>query len=451
MTAIAELPGPRRLPFLGNAHQLRPNRIHVMIEQWGRRYGPAFRFAMGPREVVAFTEPDTVNAILRERPDGYRRWRELETVADELGLSGPFTSEGDDWRRQRRLAVTALNSNHLRRYFDIIGLATERLHRRLPTGTPVEILDDFMSYSVDITSALAFGHDLNTLERGDGELQHHITRVFELLARRTLSPTPYWHVVKPPADRAAERSLAVIHKEIDGFIASARARMQARPELREAPENFLESMLTMPGYDDHDVFGNVFTMLLAGEDTTANTLSWAVYLLARDPAAQARLAAEADAVLGEERTPQRAEDVDRMHFGEAVFREAARLKSTAPLLFFEPLADTTAGGVELPGGTRIVCLTRQVGRPEVRERFDPDRWLTDASDAKTFLSFGAGPRFCPGRNLAFLEGKTALAMLARNFQWEPAGAAPRERFGFTMRPTGLRVTLRPRKVPASTH
>ena len=62
--------------------------------------------------------------------------------------------------------------------------------------------------------------------------------------------------------------------------------MQARPELDEAPENFLESMLTMPGYDDHDVFGNVFTMLLAGEDTTANTLSWAVYLLARDPAAR---------------------------------------------------------------------------------------------------------------------------------------------------------------------
>ena len=115
MTAIAELPGPRALPFLGNALQLRPARLHVMLERWGRRYGPAFRFNMGPRTVVAFSEPETVNAILRERPDGYRRWRELESVAGELGLGGPFTSEGDNWRRQRRLAVTALNSNHLRR------------------------------------------------------------------------------------------------------------------------------------------------------------------------------------------------------------------------------------------------------------------------------------------------------------------------------------------------
>ena len=76
------------------------------------------------------------------------------------------------------------------------------------------------------------------------------------------------------------------------------------------------------------------------------------------------------------------------------------------------------------------------------ERFDPDRWLANGHDPKTFLAFGAGPRFCPGRNLAFLEGKTALAMLARNFEWELAGPPPRERFGFTMGPAGLRVKLR---------
>ncbi len=91
-----------------------------MIEQWGRRYGPVFRFSMGPRDVVGFTDPDAINAILRERPDGYRRWREVEAVADEIGIVGPFTSEGADWQRQRRLAVTALNTNHLRRYFDVI-------------------------------------------------------------------------------------------------------------------------------------------------------------------------------------------------------------------------------------------------------------------------------------------------------------------------------------------
>ena len=139
-----------------------------------------------------------------------------------------------------------------------------------------------------------------------------------------------------------------------------------------------------------------------------------------------------------------------MRFGEAVLREAMRLKSTAPLLFVEPLSDTTVAGVDLPAGTRVIALTRQAGLPPGAARFDPDRWLDrDARDPKSFLPFGAGPRFCPGRNLAFLEGKAALAMLARNFELELAGDEPREAFGFTMGPVGLRVTLRPRRVPAS--
>ena len=443
MTVIADLPGPRGLPGIGNAHRIRRDRLHVMIEQWGRRYGPVFRFSMGPRTVVGFTEPDAIGQILRERPDGYRRWREVEGVATELGIVGPFTSEGEDWRRQRRLAVTALNSNHLRRYFDIIALSSERLHRRLERTSETAILDDFMSYSVDVTSALAFGHDLNTLERGDGELQEHIARVFELLARRILSPVPYWRVVKPPADRAAEQSLEVLREQIAGFIAAARTRMDARPELYDAPENFLESMLAAPQYSDQDVTGNVFTMLFAGEDTTANTLAWATAMLAQNPQAQGRLAAEADEVLGDDRTPRTAEAADAMRFGEAVFREAARLKSVAPIIFVEPNADTTVAGVELPAGTRVAALTRQAGRPEKVGRFDPDRWLKDGENP-VFLPFGAGPRFCPGRNLAFLEAKAALATLARNFTWELAGPPPRERFGFTMGPSGLRVALRPR-------
>ena len=88
------------------------------------------------------------------------------------------------------------------------GSPTTACSRACRANAETEILDDFLAYSVDVTSALAFGHDLNTLEHGDGELQRHITRVFEMLARRTLAPFPYWRYVKPPADRAAERSLA---------------------------------------------------------------------------------------------------------------------------------------------------------------------------------------------------------------------------------------------------
>ena len=137
-------------------------------------------------------------------------------------------------------------------------------------------------------------------------------------------------------------------------------------------------------------------------------------------------------MLGDERTPQRAEAADGMRFGEAVFREAARLKSTAPLLFHEPLNDTTVAGVELPAGTRIVTLMRQAGSPGEGRPLRTGPLAGREAQNPVLLSFGGGPRFCPGRNLAFLEAKAALAMLARNFERELAGPPPREHFGFTM-------------------
>jgi hypothetical protein len=81
---IADLPGPRGLPGAGNALQLPNTRLHLALERWARRHGPVFRFAIGSRPIVAFAEPDAINAILRERPDGYRRWREADP-----GRAGP--------------------------------------------------------------------------------------------------------------------------------------------------------------------------------------------------------------------------------------------------------------------------------------------------------------------------------------------------------------------------
>jgi cytochrome P450 len=246
--SIAELPGPRGLPLLGNALQLaRASRIHLTSERWARRYGPIARVEVGRRRIIGISDSDAINAILRDRPEGFRRWAEQEAVFDEMGLSGVFSAEGEQWKRQRRLVVTALNSNHLHRYFHVVRTSTERLYRRLAeaahAGRVLDIQRELTSYSVDITSALAFGHDLNTLERGESELQGHIQRVFGMLARRIAAPVPYWRWVRLPADRALDRSLAELHKAVGEFIAQARERIAARPELRQAPENFLEGMI----------------------------------------------------------------------------------------------------------------------------------------------------------------------------------------------------------------
>jgi cytochrome P450 len=460
---IADLPSPRRLPLLGNAHQLRISRLHSTAERWSETYGPIFRFDLGPRRVVAVSDVEEIGAMVRERPDGFRRWLDIEEEFRGTGFIGVFAAEGDEWRRQRRLVVTALNSNHLQRYFHVVRTATERLHRRLSEqardGRPFDITRLLTSFTVDVTSSLAFGHDLNTLERGDNELQRHIQRVFETSGRRLAKPVPYWRWVRLPADRAFDRSLLEIRRAVEGFIAQARERLAERPERREEPENFLESMLAAQELDgkftDDEIIGNTFTLLLAGEDTTAHTMAWTAWWLASRPDIQGRWAEEASEVLGEQRFPERYETIEQLPYGEAVVRESMRLKPVAPILGLEPLNETTICDTQIPAGTRVLLLTRQAslrsGGFQRADEFDPARWLHDGEetngtrDPKNFLAFGGGPRFCPGRNLAFLESKCALSMVARNFVIERDDEhGPDERFAFTMIPYGLRVRLRER-------
>jgi cytochrome P450 len=456
---IADLPGPAGLPLLGNAHQMRADRLHSVSEEWCDQYGPMFRFNLGPRRIVAISDQEVINTILRERPDGYRRWQEIKTILTELGNDGVFSAEGEDWKRQRRLAVTALNSNHLHRYFHIIHTATERLYRRLMqaarNGQTLDIADELTSFSVDVTSALAFGHDLNTLERRDNELQGHIKTLFEAAGRRVVAPFPYWRWgVKLPADRAAERSIAAIHAAVHGFIEQARKRMLERPELREAPENFLESMLaaqeTEGTFTDEEVIWNTITFLSAGEDTTAHTMAWTLWFLSTRPEIQALWAQEASEVLGEELYPAGHEIVTSLEYGEAVLRESMRLKAVAAILGVEPIADTTIADTQIPAGTRLLLLTRHAALHGSGADYEPERWLEHSGlatpDQKSFLAFGAGPRFCPGRNLAFLESKTAMAMIARNFEVEldDSRGPVKEQLSFTMVPNGLHLRLRER-------
>jgi cytochrome P450 len=440
--------------------------MHLAAERWSDQYGPIYRFDIGRRRIVVVADPDVINTVLRERPDGFRRWSEIEEITEEMwGTPGVFAAEGDDWRRSRRLAVTALNSNHLQRYFEIVANCTRRLHARLEPaaqdGRPIEIGAALSSFTVDVTSALAFGRDLNTLERGDGELQEHLHRVFHEVNRRLLAPFPYWRYVKLPADRALDRSLAALRPAVASFMDEARERIAARPELREAPENFLEGMIAAQETDgtlnDEEILANVFTLLLAGEDTTSHTMAWTISALATMPTVQARWAEEAREVLGEEPYPTTYETVDRFAYGEGVLRESMRLKSVAPIGSAEPLADTEVAGIAMPAGTRILLLTRKAGLRDVERapEFLPERWLEDSElappDQKSFLTFGAGPRFCPGRNLAFLEAKTALAMIARNFEisLDPTAEPVTELLGFTMSPKNLRVRLRERTPAAA--
>lgn len=193
-------------------------------------------------------------------------------------------------------------------------------------------------------------------------------------------------------------------------------------------------------------------MLLAGEDTTANTLAWLIWLLSRHPAALARARAEVDGVLAGAALPD-LEQLGRLDFVEACAHETMRLRPVAPINTMQAVHDTQVGDVAVPAGMIVMAVMRRdaVSERHLRDaaEFDPDRWLADARQAgaakRLSMPFGAGPRICPGRYLALMEIKLACALLLRHFDIAavdtPDGQAPRERLQLAMGPVGLSMRL----------
>ena len=152
-------------------------------------------------------------------------------------------------------------------------------------------------------------------------IQQHLDTVFPMLMRRVNAAFPLWRYVKLPSDRAFDRHLAAVHAAVQGFVEAARARMAADPALALRPSNLLEAMLAARDADgaaltEAEIAGNVFTMLLAGEDTTANTLAWTLYLLHTHREAWDALVAEADAALGADAVPRSVEQANGLKLAE---------------------------------------------------------------------------------------------------------------------------------------
>lgn len=465
---VTDLPGPRGLPILGNLLQLNPTRIHQEIEQWGRRYGPMFQFRFGRIQVLAITDHELIGAVLRDRPNGFRRPVRTMMVGREMGFDpGVFTAEGLTWANQRRMVMASFAPDHVKAYFPSLMKVTLRLRARwlkaACENATIPLQDDLMRYTVDAIAGLAFGTDINTLESDEDVIQRHLDKVFPALIKRTFTLIPYWRFFRLPADRALDRSVTVIKAEIARFMAQARVRIEADPGLRERPANLLEAMLVAAeqsdsGVNDHDVAGNVLTMLLAGEDTTANTLAWLIYLLQRHPLALARAQEEVRRVIPDQ-TAFTPEQMGQLDYLEACITETMRLKPVAPFMPLEAIRDTQIADVHVPSGTMVWNVLRydsleqcHFDRPMA---FDPQRWLeaTDAAHRATSakriaMPFGAGPRVCPGRYLALLEMKMAMAMLLGSFDIEnvgtPDGGEAREHMSFTMTPVGLSMRLRER-------
>lgn len=458
---LEDLPGPKGLPLIGNLHQIDLSRFHLILEGWAAQYGSLFRIRIGSRRSIVVSDPILGEQILRARPETYARYTGAGPVFAEVGIDGVFSAQGEAWRTQRKLATAALAQRNVRGLYPKLQTVVGRLRQRweglADAGAVLDVADELKRFTVDIATLITFGYDVNTVERGDDVIQRKLEHVFPALDRRLFSPVPYWRLIRLPEDRRVDRAVKELQAWMGELVAAERERL-AQATTQEKPSTFLEAMLTARDdagrpFPDDVIFGNLMTMLAAGEDTTANILTWAVHHLCDSPESVAALRQEADALLGGSDVPADLETASKLVTAGAVADEAMRLRPVAPAIGVVANEDVVIGDVLLSKGMGVIVLTRPAAVKAENfahpEAFRPQRWLgkeTGAHEPSVHIPFGSGPRICPGRVHALLEMKMLLAMLYKTFDVERTGDANsvREKNAFVMTPVGVRVRLRRR-------
>lgn len=405
--------------------------------------------------VTVVSDPEAIRHVLVDNAQNYRKDDlQRRVLAPGLGR-GLLTAEGEEWRLQRRTLAPLFAPRTVTGFIPAMAEAAERLVRRWRRGREGRVLDislEMTRVTLDVLERTIF---TQALARDPDALGRAITRYFEAIAPidpLDLFGLPEW---LPRIGRLRARPAIRFFEEVVGDLVDTRRALLARGE--PAPRDLLTLLLeaadpeTGRGLSDLEVRANIVTFIGAGHETTANALTWSLYLLSQDASARERVEEEADRVLGERRIEAAA--LDRLVFTRAVIEEAMRLYPPVPFMSRSALADDRIGSLKIPRNSLVTIapwvLHRHRRLWDKPDAFDPDRFLGERRagiDRYAYLPFGAGPRVCIGAAFALQEAVIVLASVARTARLEAVDAgAVRPVHRITLRPDGglpMRVALR---------
>lgn len=361
-----------------------------------------------------------------------------------------FTTDGPEWRWQRRAIAPVFSSRNTRSLAPLMTLTAERAAQRVASlAQPVDILREMLSATFDVICEVALSGRDNFDSEAFGEA---ITRYFLTVGRASLLDfleAPAW--VPRPGEVLGRGAVRTMHRMVSRAI-EARRRSGPGPQ-----EDLLDFMLraedpeTGRRMNATDLLHNMQFFIVAGHETTALTLAWALYLLAHDAPVQERAAAEARAVLGA-RGAAGAEDADAAPLGWQILQETLRLYPPVGLLARNVLAPDRLHDREIrPNDTvflNIWALHRHRMWWENPGTFDPGNFAPERVAARSrylHLPFGAGPRICVGAEFAVLQAHIILTTLLARFRFRPAGEHPTPVMHMTLRPEPtVRLIAEPR-------
>lgn len=412
----------------------------AFLAQCAERYGPVVRFPMPRGEVWLLSAPADVRRVLQGNHKAYgKRTIQYDTLALVTG-TGLLASDADLWRRMRRIMSPGF-------HHDLVASMASAVYEACTTWlndvlanepeTELDIDAAMLELTLDIVAVTLLGGPLSG--RAD-ELVEAVMRALHVVVARAQQPLPIPESWPTPGQRRLRQSMAVLDAAVDDVIATRRSGEPGADTLW-----LLITALDEGLASEQEVRDEVVTLIVAGHETVAATLTWTWVLLAEHPEVERRVAAEVDALADPGVRVWDADVLKRVPYTRSVVAECLRLYPPAWVITRRSLEADVVGGFEMPARATVILSPYAVQRDErwwpKPERFDPERFLGDSSPAETgsgpltYFPFGAGPRLCIGRELALMEAPMVIATLARALRVRPLRpSAIDEDFGVTLRP-----------------
>jgi cytochrome P450 len=434
------LPG---LPFVGNLFQLGRNPIDLFTEV--AELGDVVSLKFAHARYFLVNDVETVHHVLVDNNRNYTKSPNYKGLKLVLG-EGLVTSEGEFWRRQRKLSQPAFHRDRVASFVSAMVDETDAMLRAWDerVGDVIDVHAEMMKLTLRIVARTLFSTTVGAEAAEIGEALGVAIRHANDYAEAVIKP-PQW--IPSPKNLHFKRSL----KTLDALVFRI---IDTRRRGESADVNDLLALLMAAteegrGMTDRQLRDEVMTIVMAGHETTANALVWTFYLLSKDPEIERRLRRDVQSGIGD-RAPV-AEDAPKLKYASMVINESMRL--FPPVWAFERQAvhDDVVGGFRVPAKSMVAIspflLHRNRAYWDNPEGFDPERFSPRGSEGRpklAYLPFGGGPRQCIGMGFAMIEAQMLLARIVQRFRLELASSVRVDPEPVvTLRPRGgLRMRLR---------
>jgi cytochrome P450 len=420
-------PGPKGLPVLGSALSLRRD-VLGMLTRVAREYGDIAHIPLLLQSRILVSSPEWIEDLIVRQPQKFDKGPGLKDASRRLLGQGLLTSEGELWRRQRRLAQPAFHRQRIAEYAQVMVEQAAAHTRDWRDGETRDMAEEMMALTLIIAVKTLFGIEFTEEAKRVGPAVTLLMRYQLGRLRSPLKIPMHWPT---PSNLRAERAYQFLDSLVYGIIEERRRRREAgEPEGRDVLSLLMNAMdedgshMTAKQLRDE-----VMTLFIAGHETTAVTLGWLWHLLAHHPKVEARLCEELQRVLGG-RAPT-PEDLPRMPYLDAVVHEVLRLYPAAYVLQRTSVEPFDLAGYHFPVNTTVIMSQWIVHRDprlfDAPEEFRPERWL-DGLESRlhpyAYFPFGGGPRRCIGQIFALMEAALVAATVAQKFRFsEPEGVS----------------------------